>query len=70
MIFGTKRESRIVKFTNCGTVFSIKTSNWVQKFLKSPFLGNFYEISIFESQNPIIRSIMKLLSSYLLQITF
>ena len=50
------RGSRIM-----GTIFSIKTQIGSKKFLKSPFLANCHEISIFESnnicQNTIVRSI-------------
>ena len=47
---------------------SIKCQIGSKNFLKSPFLANFHEISIFESQNMINRSILTWLSSYLSQI--
>jgi hypothetical protein len=37
------------------TVFSIKPKNGSNNFLKSPFFANFREISIFESQNTIVK---------------
>ena len=51
-----------------GLSFSIKPQIGSKYFLKSPFWGNFHEISIFESQNAIIRAILTCVSSYLLQI--
>ena len=66
VIFGTKRESRNSKITNCGTLFSIKTQIESKRFLKSPFLANFHEISVVENQNTIVRLILKcLLSSFI-----
>ena len=47
------------------TVFSIKPQNGSKKFPKSPFFADFHEISIFESQNIIVRSIWICLSCYL-----
>ena len=52
MIFGTNRQSRIV-----GTLFIIRPQIGSTNFLKSTFLANFHEISIFESQNKIVMSI-------------
>ena len=47
------------------TVFSIKPKNGSKKFPKSPFSADFQEISIFASQNEIVRIILTCLSIYL-----
>ena len=57
MIFGTKMESRNVKFTNCGTPFQYKTPNWVQNFSKVHFLSFVsYNYGVFFHRNNIFRS--------------
>ena len=65
MIFGTKRNHEIGGITNFETLFSTKSKIGSKNFLKSPFLANFHEISIFESQNIIVRSIWICLLYYL-----
>ena len=44
MIFGTKRVSLNLEITHFETHFSTKIPNWVQNFLKSPFLASFLGI--------------------------
>ena len=45
----------------------LKSQIGSKDFLESPFLANFHEILIFESQNLIVKSILTCLASYLLQ---
>ena len=67
MIFGTKKVSRNSGITNFETLFSAKSQIGSKNFLKSTFLANFHETSIFENHNTIIRFILTCLLSYLLR---
>ena len=65
MIFGTKRVSQNSGITNFETLFSAKSQIGSKNFLKSTFLVNFHEISSFEIQNTIARSLLSCLLTYL-----
>ena len=56
-------DSGIMNSEDC--LFSIKPQNGSKKFTKSPFSAVFHKISIFESQNVIVRIILTYLSIYL-----
>ena len=50
------------------TVFSIKPQNGSKNFPKSPFFADLEQVSIFETQNVILKIILTCLSRYLSQI--